>query len=156
MSPAHTPPAAELGQILADKLLARLGPAAAKDQALQAFAAQAAEDVVPAELPEFDLDDLAANLAAFWTFAEKRRGLSPILRIVRAERASEDSPRLDFDRVEIVQEDGPFLVDSVMGEIADQGFQVRAMFHPVVEVSRDARRWPTPGPQWPTSWPCWT
>ena len=87
MSPVHTPTSEQLGQILADKLLARLGPGPAKEQALQAFAAQAAEDVVPAELPEFDLDDLAANLAAFWTFAEKRRGLSPILRIVRAERS---------------------------------------------------------------------
>jgi len=139
MSPIHVPPPEALGQILADKLLARLWPGPAKEPALQAFAAQAAEDVVPAELPEFDLDDLAANLAGFWTFAEKRRGLSPILRIVRAERASEESPQLDFDRVEIVQEDAPFLVDSVMGEIADQGFQVRAMFHPVVEVSRDAK-----------------
>ncbi|MDP1872865.1 NAD-glutamate dehydrogenase [Phenylobacterium sp.] len=139
MSGANIPSPEALGRVLADKLLARLGPGPAEDQALQAFAAQAAEDVVPAELPEFDLDDLAANLAAFWTFAEKRRGLSPVLRVARAERASEDSPRLDLDRVEIVQEDAPFLVDSVMGEIAEQGFQVRAMFHPVVQVARDAK-----------------
>ena len=94
--------AAELGQALANRLLARLGPGHAKDPALQAFAAQAAEDVVPAELPEFDLDDLAVNLASFWTFAEKRRGLSPILRVVRAERAEQATSRLDLDRLEIV------------------------------------------------------
>ena len=36
-----------------------------------------------------------------------------------------------------MQDDAPFLVDSVMGEIAEQGLSVRAMFHPIVEVSRD-------------------
>ena len=36
-----------------------------------------------------------------------------------------------------MQDDAPFLVDSVMGEIADQGLSVRAMFHPIVEVRRE-------------------
>jgi len=42
-----------------------------------------------------------------------------------------------LDRLEIIQPDAPFLVDSVMGEIAEQGLSVRAMFHPIVEVGRD-------------------
>ena len=38
-----------------------------------------------------------------------------------------------------MQDDAPFLVDSLMGELADVGLDVRAMFHPVVEVARDAQ-----------------
>ena len=42
-----------------------------------------------------------------------------------------------LDRLEIVQDDAPFLVDSIMGEIAEQGLSVRALFHPIVETQRD-------------------
>ncbi|HMP63117.1 MAG TPA: hypothetical protein PKA17_08565, partial [Phenylobacterium sp.] len=56
-----------LGEDLQARLLARLETA---DPALAAFAAQAAEDVAPAELPDFSLDDLAANLADFWRFGD--------------------------------------------------------------------------------------
>ncbi|HKP80325.1 MAG TPA: NAD-glutamate dehydrogenase, partial [Phenylobacterium sp.] len=96
----------------------------------KAFARQAAADAQPDELPELSTADLARNLADFWRFAERRRGRAPQLRIAPAVGA-------DLDRLEIVQDDAPFLVDSVMGEIADQGLSVRAMFHPIVEVQRD-------------------
>jgi len=95
-----------------------------------AFAKQAAADAQPEEVAELGAAGLARNLADFWRFAERRRGRSPQMRIVKALDA-------DLDRLEIVQDDAPFLVDSVMGEIADQGLHVRAMFHPIVEVRRD-------------------
>jgi glutamate dehydrogenase len=98
--------------------------------AVKAFADQAAGDVQPDELPELTTADLAANLADFWRFADRRRGRGPQIRL---------APSLggELDRLEIVQDDAPFLVDSVMGEIAEQGLSVRAMFHPIVEVRRD-------------------
>ena len=129
-APGRTGPS---GRELESRLLARLPK---EGDGLAAFGAQAAEDVAPAELPEFSLDDLAANLADFWRFGAERPGLAPRLRIIRACR--DDASECEIDRLEIVQPDAPFLVDSVMGEIAEQGFQVRAMFHPVVEVRRDA------------------
>ena len=111
-------------------ILAQLGPDA--DARAKAFADQAAPDAAPDELPEIHLDDLAANLADFWRFGARRRGRKPALRI---------APMIGgqgLDRLEIVQDDCPFLVDSIMGEIADQGLSVRAMFHPIVE--RDGGR----------------
>ncbi|TAJ71360.1 MAG: NAD-glutamate dehydrogenase [Phenylobacterium sp.] len=105
-----------------------------KDDAAQAgakaFGKQAAEDAQPDELPELSTADLARNLADFWRFAERRRGRAAQIRIAPAIGA-------ELDRLEIVQDDAPFLVDSVMGEISDQGLSVRAMFHPIVEVQRD-------------------
>jgi glutamate dehydrogenase len=99
----------------------------------KAFADQAAVDAAPDELPELSNGELAANLADFWTFGERRRGRAPMIRIapVIGKAAS------GLDRLEIVQDDAPFLVDSIMGEIAEQGLSVRALFHPIVEVSRD-------------------
>ncbi|MFN3584455.1 NAD-glutamate dehydrogenase [Phenylobacterium sp.] len=105
----------------------------AAPEAARAFAAQAAADAAPDELPELTSADIARNLADFWRFAARRRNRRPQIRIapVIGETAG------GLDRLEIVQDDAPFLVDSVMGEIADQGLSVRAMFHPIVEVRRD-------------------
>jgi len=124
-APKTTPAASGLAKALQAEL--KDDPAAA---GVKAFAKQAAEDAQPDELPELSAADLASNLADFWRFADRRRGRAPQIRIAAATGA-------DLDRLEIVQDDAPFLVDSVMGEIADQGLSVRAMFHPIVEVQRD-------------------
>ncbi|MFI4964755.1 MAG: NAD-glutamate dehydrogenase [Caulobacterales bacterium] len=97
------------------------------------FAAQACADAAPDELPELTGAEIAENLADFWRFGERRRGRAPTIRIapVIGGKAA------GLDRLEIVQDDAPFLVDSIMGEIAEQGLSVRALFHPIVEVRRD-------------------
>jgi glutamate dehydrogenase len=97
------------------------------------FAQQAALDAVHDELPELTTADVAANLADFWAFGQHRRGRGPAIRIQPVIGKSAGG----LDRLDIVQDDAPFLVDSVMGEIAEQGLSVRAMFHPIVGVQRD-------------------
>ncbi|WP_411287177.1 NAD-glutamate dehydrogenase [Phenylobacterium sp.] len=101
-------------------------------EAARTFAKLAATDAAADELSELSTPDLAANLADFWRFAEHRRGRAPKVRIAPAIGGD-----AGLDRLEIVQDDAPFLVDSVMGEIADQGLSVRAMFHPLVQAQRD-------------------
>ena len=96
----------------------------------RAFAGQASDDAAPDELPELTTANLAANLADFWRFGERRRGRTPTIRLAPVIGAA-------LDRLEIVQDDAPFLVDSIMAEIAEEGLSVRALFHPIVEVRRD-------------------
>ncbi|WP_397404029.1 NAD-glutamate dehydrogenase [Phenylobacterium sp.] len=116
-----------LSRALAAELSEDPSPNAAK-----AFARQAAADAQPDDTPELSTAGLARNLGDFWRRAQDRKGRTPNIRL---------TPALDagLDRLEIVQDDAPFLVDSVMGELSDQGLSVRAMFHPVVEVGRDRR-----------------
>ena len=102
-----------------------------KDPAARPFIDQAVLDAAPDELPELTPEALAEVLGDFWTFAAKRKGKAPTLRLVPAPGGA----RLDL--LEIIQPDAPFLVDSVMGEIAEQGLSVRAMFHPIVDVLRN-------------------
>ncbi|HEV2532515.1 NAD-glutamate dehydrogenase, partial [Phenylobacterium sp.] len=130
MSRRPSPAAARAGAIVR-AVMAALDEDAAQDAARD-FASQAAADAAPDELPELSTPELAANLADFWRYGERRRGRAPSIRIVPAL-----GRKGGLDRLEIVQDDAPFLVDSVMGEIADQGLSVRAMFHPIVEVRRD-------------------
>ena len=122
------PPAPQpLDEALSRAFAETLG-APAPDPAQSAFIAQMAADYVADELPELDAAALGAGLADFWRFADARPA-SPAIRIVRVGAS---------DRLDIAQDDSPFLVDSVMGEIAERRVPIRAMFHAVVEVARDA------------------
>ena len=105
------------------------------DAAQAAFINQVDEDYDPHELADLSPADLAHGLAQAWTFTEVRDLAAPAIRLVPVQGA--DGRALELDRLEIVQDDRPFLVDSVMGEIADAGLGVRAMFHAVVETVRD-------------------
>ncbi|HEY2658475.1 MAG TPA: NAD-glutamate dehydrogenase [Caulobacteraceae bacterium] len=109
--------------------------AAQLDAAQMAFVDQVGDDHDPDELPDLSLADLAAGFADFWAFSCAYGGAEPAMRLAPAHGA--DGRALNFDRLEILQDDRPFLVDSVMGEIADNHLPVRAMFHAVVEVVRD-------------------
>lgn len=100
------------------------------------FVDQVADDVRAEELPDVGPGDLAVALAKFWRFAEQRDAGGPKLRLSHALGA--DARDLKLELLEIVQDDAPFLVDSVMGELAAAGIEVRAMFHPVVKIARDA------------------
>jgi len=97
--------------------------------AARGFVAQAQDDWSAEELPGLDIADVARALADFWRFGEGAKDLSePAIRIRRAEGGETPS-----DLLEIVQPDRPFLVDSIMGEVTEAGFSVRAMFHPVAD-----------------------
>ena len=114
-------------------LIRDIKAAIGQEAGADAFAAQAAADARPEELAELTPSEIAANLADFWTYGARRRGRAAQIRIapVIGEQAA------GLDKLEIVQDDAPFLVDSIMGEIADQGLSVRAMVHPVIEVARE-------------------
>ncbi|MFA7264645.1 MAG: NAD-glutamate dehydrogenase [Caulobacter sp.] len=101
-----------------------------------AFIAQIHRDLSVEELPDASIDDLGAAFAALWRFGEALEGESPTIRLRRWTTAGGGD--LGRDLLEIAQPDRPFLVDSIMGEIVEAGFPVRAMFHPLVE--RGGRR----------------
>src|SRR5579864_8957560 len=74
------------------------------------FLAQMAADYLPDETPELDAAALTAILADLWAFAAKKPNPGPAIRIRRVGA---------YDVLDIVQPDCPFLVDSVMAEIAE-------------------------------------
>ncbi len=96
----------------------------------QRFVDQVAADVTADDLPDVAPHDLAAVLARFWRFAAQDQASAYRLRLSTALGA--DGRDLGLEVLEIAQQDAPFLVDSVMGALAAGGYDVRAMFHPVV------------------------
>jgi glutamate dehydrogenase len=102
----------------------------------QSFVDQAFEDYAEDETPELSPDDVAVLLADAWRWSERRAsGEAPLINIEPLTVGGRETP---YDVLRIVQDDRPFLVDSVMGELADAGVSVRALFHPVLALSRQA------------------
>ncbi len=101
-----------------------------------AFVAQAADGLSPDDVAGLGSIDLAALLASFWRFGDRRNHSGPKFRLIHALGAG--GKDLELELLQIVQDDAPFLVDSVMGALTEAGFDVRAVIHPVVEVGRDA------------------
>jgi glutamate dehydrogenase len=108
-------------------------------------------DALADDLVSMDLEDLVDQAAQFWAYGQDRRVGTLKVRIRAAKAAN--GKDIGRDVLEIIGRDRPFLVDSVMGEIASQGLDVLAMFHPVVQVRRteDGQRVDTGGRVLPES-----
>jgi len=86
---------------------------------------------VPEELDRYSAEDLAGIAEQSWSFLADRTAGVPKIRFGPA-----GSPR-GTSVLEIVNDDMPFLVDSVIGEINQRGLDIRLFVHPVVVVERD-------------------
>lgn len=125
-APAH-PQAITLEALEAsfDQLLPGALAGAGKD-----FLRQAWEDYAADETPDLDGRDMAGLLAMAWRGAEGRAHGEPA-RITLSPLVGAAGAPLGYDVLIVIQDDRPFLVDSVMGELADAGVTVRSMYHPV-------------------------
>lgn len=98
----------------------------------QFFGTAAVEDL--ANLSAADLAYIANNSLAF--LAERQRGRHKI-RVFNPKNVTAKD-RQNFTVLEIVNDDMPFLVESVLGELAEQSIEVRLLMHPIVQVARTA------------------
>jgi len=99
------------------------------DAAAEIFLRGLYEDASDDELGDLSVADFAALAHDFWIWRAERRPDEQATRIRRG--VGVGGAALDRDILEIAGPDMPFLVDSVMGELADQGISPLAMFHPL-------------------------
>jgi glutamate dehydrogenase len=86
---------------------------------------------VPEDIERYSADELAGIAEKSWAFlAECEAGL-PKIRFEPAATARTVSV------LEIINDDMPFLVDSVVGELNSRGLDIRLFVHPVFIVERD-------------------
>ncbi len=86
---------------------------------------------VPEDLMRYDPRQLAELAADAWSLLAVRKPGVPKIRLDGHERPRNESV------LEIVNDDMPFLVDSVLAELAELGVDVRFVVHPVFGVERD-------------------
>ncbi|HKS89648.1 MAG TPA: NAD-glutamate dehydrogenase [Stellaceae bacterium] len=104
---------------------------------LTGFVAALYAHVPPSDVAERGPEQLCGAALALWRFAAARVAGHARLRVYNPSLASDDwsSPHTI---VELVNDDMPFLVDSVTAAINESGRRVRLVIHPVLSVARDA------------------
>ncbi|MGC1954231.1 MAG: NAD-glutamate dehydrogenase domain-containing protein, partial [Gammaproteobacteria bacterium] len=84
----------------------------------------------------YDVAELAELTRSAWAFFAERKPGVPKVRFVSP--GDSESGRLKtVSVVEVVNDDMPFLVDSLMGELTERGLSVRLVAHPTFTVTRD-------------------
>ena len=102
------------------------------DFAADLFGRASAEDVVSYEAR--DLAGLAA--AAFANFSRHVPGTSAIV-LTDPEPTSGASPLAGITVIQVVNDNMPFLVDSVLGVLTELGVPLRLVAHPILSVERE-------------------
>src|SRR5262249_30356900 len=91
---------------------------------------------VPEDLMRYDPRQLAELAANAWSLLAVRKPGVPKIRLEAFDPAGHERLRND-SVLELVNDDMPFLVDSVLAELAERGIEVRFVVHPVLSVVRD-------------------
>jgi glutamate dehydrogenase len=98
----------------------------------QIFAGAAPEDIV-----HYQDSEIAEIAEGTWRFLGERQLQAPKIGVGTPQSSA--GQRLDnVSIVEILNDDMPFLVDSVMAELTEQGFDPHLVLHPRFTVERDA------------------
>ncbi|MHC5655427.1 NAD-glutamate dehydrogenase [Stappia sp. ICDLI1TA098] len=100
--------------------------------ARELFARGAAEDVV-----SYTAADLAEIARKAWAQLTKHASDTHRITVYNPAPTGEGSHAGDVTVVEILNDNMPFLVDSVMDELQASGFEVRLVLHPILTVTRD-------------------
>ena len=125
----------ELLQSVLERCRERL--AAGEAEALAGFATQVLDRAIDDAIEERSPEQIYGSLLSLWKFAQSRR---PGAGKVRAY-----NPKLDehgwsspHTIIETVNDNMPFLVDSVVAALGQFDGQIHELIHPVVHVARDA------------------
>jgi glutamate dehydrogenase len=94
-------------------------------------------NVAPEDVIYTTFDTLLGGALSLWDFGAKRVPGKPKVRLFNPTQAV-DSWDLQHTVIEIINDDMPFLVDSVTAEIRRRERQIHLLLHPVVQARRDA------------------
>src|SRR5262244_1395401 len=103
------------------------------------FVAQLYGRSVPEDVMRYGAEDIAALAERAYDFIAVRVPGALKIRCETVPLAASGG-RKAISVIEIVNDDMPFLVDSVMAEIAERRFDVRLVAHPMFDVQRDGSK----------------
>ncbi len=127
---------AELVDRVAARLRERLEPKRA--ETAERFLRQFYENVAPDDILDDGPDNLYGAALALWNQGQKRSPGTCKTRVYNA-RPEEQGWKSSHTIVEIINDDMPFLVDSVTAALNRLGAEVYLIIHPILRVERDPR-----------------
>jgi glutamate dehydrogenase len=108
-----------------------------KDPALGAFFDALFAGAPPEDVARYTPASLAALAGLVFEHSAKRAPHESHVEVLSFEASSDSETRTESVLL-AVNEDMPFLFDSLIGELGAQGLRVNALFHPIVSTPRDA------------------
>src|ERR1041385_4638690 len=93
--------------------------------------------VPPEDLMRYEARELAELAEAAWQFLQQRKSGPPKHRFDSRPGPMGAERLRSVSLIEMINNDMPFLLDSVMAELAEQGVDVRLVLHPIFTVERD-------------------
>ncbi len=102
------------------------------------FVARLFERASAEDIAVYKPDEIAAFAAQAFAFLSQRQPGVPKIRIYAPEAAPDGEASRSVSVLEIINDDMPFIVDSVMAELTARHVHVRLVVHPIFAVARDA------------------
>jgi glutamate dehydrogenase len=102
------------------------------------FADQMFGRAAPEDLARYEPRELAALAEEAWQFLQQRSPDTAKVRMQSRQGVGGSDHIRTISVLEIANDNMPFLVDSIMGELTEQGVEVLLVAHPVFAVERDA------------------
>ena len=96
------------------------------------------KDAVLEDIEDQSVENLFGAVASLWQFSRSRKPSEPKIRAYNP-RLEEHGWQTTHTAIEIVNDDMPFLVDSVVSALNVMELTVHMMIHPIIRVSRDAK-----------------
>ncbi len=125
-------------QELVDRIVRKTRRGAGKQSGdVERFTRQFFANVSPQDCAETGDDCLRGAVSSLWKFAQTRKPGKIKIRVFNPE-SKKDGWACGHTVVEIVNDDMPFLVDSVTAELNQQGLTVHLIIHPVIRMKRSA------------------
>ncbi|MDZ5646927.1 NAD-glutamate dehydrogenase [Nitrospirillum sp. BR 11828] len=124
---------------LTEQIAAKVRDRLAREKAgpAERFVRQFYANVPPDDILRSSSDELYGAAIAMWQFGAVRKPETAQVRVCNP-KVEQDGWHAPHTVVEIVNDDMPFLVDSVSAELNRHGLTVHLVIHPVVKVRRDA------------------
>lgn len=117
---------------------AKKAPKAYKDKGFIGFVEQLYKFAPTSDLRAYSAEDLCALAEDIFKFAENRPKGAPKVRIYNPSK-KENGWNSEYTAIEIVNDDMPFLVDSITEEIKKHGLKIFGLLHPVTAITRTAK-----------------
>ena len=94
--------------------------------------------VAPDDIIYTSFDTLIGGALSLWEFGKERKAGTPKVRLFNP-TIEKNGWALEHTVIEVVNDDMPFLVDSVTAEVNQRERNIHLLLHPVVKVRRDAK-----------------
>ncbi|HEX8409744.1 MAG TPA: NAD-glutamate dehydrogenase [Thermoanaerobaculia bacterium] len=124
---------------LVDRLAAEARRRVSPDQAegVAHFVRRYFAHVAPDDVIYTNVETLLGGVISLWELGQQRTPGTPVVRLFNP-TVEKNGWGLEHTVIEIVNDDMPFLVDSVSAEIQRRDRKIHLLLHPVISASRDA------------------